>query len=100
MSTSCRPLSATSLDSRHAAELENAIWQHLPDLRPVSDDLFGAYQDRREARHSPPLALTQLLIAYHLLRKCSDLSQLPLAPPVSALSRVEFTRRSHAGHET
>jgi len=86
--------------AQHAAELENVIWQHLPDLRPVSDDLFGAYQDRRESRHSPPLALTQLLIAYHLLRKYSDLSQLPLAPPVSALSRLEFTKRFHAGQET
>jgi phosphoribulokinase len=66
----------------------------------VSDDLFGAYQDRREARHSFPLALTQLLIVYHLLRKYSDLSQLPLATPVSALSRLEFTQRFHAGHET
>ena len=27
---------------QHAAELEEAIWQHLPDLRPVSDDHFGA----------------------------------------------------------
>jgi phosphoribulokinase len=61
--------------AQHAGELENAIWQHLPDLRPVSDDLFGAYQDRCEVRHSPPLALTQLLIAYHLLRKYSDLTQ-------------------------
>jgi phosphoribulokinase len=61
--------------ARHAGELENAIWQHLPDLRPVSDDQFGAYQDRSEVRHSPPLALTQLLVAYHLLRKYNDLSE-------------------------
>ncbi len=47
--------------TQHAGELEDAIWQHLPDLRPVSDDLFGAYQDRTEVRHSSPLALTQLL---------------------------------------
>jgi phosphoribulokinase len=73
-----RPVDFLEIDgdvaARHASQLENAIWQHLPDLRPVSEDLFGAYQDRSEVRHSPPLALTQLLIAYHLLRKFNDLS--------------------------
>lgn len=97
-----RPADVLEIDgdvaAQHAAELEQAIWQHLPDLRPVSDDQFGAYQDRGEVRHSSPLALTQLLIAYHLLRKYSDLSQLPFAPPVSALSRLESmpTARSRA----
>ncbi len=61
--------------AQHASELEDAIWQHLPDLRPVSDDLFGEYQDRSQVRHSPPLAITQLLITYHLLRKFRDLSE-------------------------
>lgn len=74
--------------AQHAAVLEQAIWQHLPDLRPVADEQLGGYQDGRVARHSSPLALTQLLIAYHLLRKYSDLSQLPFAPPVSALARL------------
>lgn len=74
--------------AQHAAELENAIWQHLPNLRPVSDEQLGVYLDAREVRHSSPLALTQLLIAYHLLRKYSDLSHLPFASPVSALSRL------------
>ncbi len=98
-----RPVDSLEIDgdvaAQHAAELENAIWQHLPDLRSVSDDRFGAYQDRGAVRHSPPLALTQLLIAYHLLRKYSDLSQLPMATPVSALSRLEFIRRAQAGLE-
>lgn len=35
----------------------------------------GSWIDRNEVRHSPPLALTHLLIAYHLLRKYHDLSQ-------------------------
>jgi phosphoribulokinase len=74
-----RPVDFLEIDgdvaSQHAGELEDAIWQHLPDLRPVSDDQFGGYADRSEMRHSPPLALTQLLIAYHLLRKFNDLSQ-------------------------
>ena len=87
-----RPVDFLEIDgdvaAQHATELENAIWQHLPDLRPVGDDQIGNYLDRAEKKHSSPLAVTQLLITYHLLRKHSDLSQLPFAPPVAALSRL------------
>lgn len=81
-----------SVAAEHASELEDAIWQHLPDLRPVRADQFGDYQDRTETRHSDPLALTQLLLAYHLLRKYSDLSRLPFASPIAALSRLDSVR--------
>lgn len=88
-----RPVDILEIDGhvtpRHAAELEEAIWQHLPDLRSLPEDQFGDYQDRTEVRHSSPLALTQLLITYHLLRKYSDVAQLPFAPPVAALSRMK-----------
>lgn len=82
--------------SKHAEELENAIWQHLPDLRPVRADQFGIYQDRAEVRHSHPLALTQLLLTYHLLRKYKDLADMPFAAPVAALSRLQNTRTAVA----
>jgi phosphoribulokinase len=75
----------------HAAALEQAIWQHMPDLRPIGADQFGDYNDRAETRHSDPLALTQLLLTYHLLRKYSDIQLLPFAPPVAALSRMQPT---------
>jgi len=88
-----RPVDILEIDghvtAEHAAGLEKAIWQHLPDLRPLSEDQFGDYQDRTEVRHSSPLALTQLLITYHLLRKYSDVAQIPFAPPVAALSRMK-----------
>jgi phosphoribulokinase len=87
-----RPVDFLNIDgnvsSGHAQQLEDAIWQHLPNLRPIREDQFGDYLDRTETRHSHPLALTQLLIAYHLLRKYKDLSKLPYAPPVAALSRI------------
>lgn len=87
-----RPADILEIDGHVTAEqaalLEEAIWQHLPDLRPLREDQFGDYQDRAEVRHSPPLALTQLLVAYHLLRKYRDVAQLPFAPPVAALSRL------------
>jgi len=93
-----RPVDFLNIDgkvgSEHAQQLEDAIWQHLPDLRSIREDQFGDYLDRTETRHSHPLALTQLLIAYHLLRKYKDLSNLPYAPPVAALSRLQSASTS------
>jgi phosphoribulokinase len=90
-----RPADILEIDgnvtAEQAAEFEEVIWQHLPDLRPLREDQFGDYQDRTEIRHSHPLALTQLLITYHLLRKYRDVALLPFAPPVAALSRVRPT---------
>ncbi len=86
-----RPVDFLEIDgnvsSAQAGRLEDAIWEHLPDLRLVREDQFGDYQDRTEVRHSHPLALTQLLLTYHLLLKYSD-QQIPFAPPVAALSRM------------
>lgn len=88
-----RPVDFLELDgnitANHAAHLENAIWQHLPDLRPINDNAFGVYQNRSDSCHSHALALTQLLLVYHLLRKYSDIRQMPFAPPVAALSRLQ-----------
>ena len=81
---------AGDVTGEHAERLEDAIWEHLPDLRPVREDQFGDFQDRTETRHSHALALTQLLLTYHLLRKYSDLSQIPFAPPIAALSRLRY----------
>ncbi|MCS7040786.1 MAG: phosphoribulokinase [Caldilineales bacterium] len=78
------------VNDEHAARLADAIWQHLPELRPLNEDQFGAYLDRTEVRHSHPLALTQLLLTYHLLHKYDSLGKLPFAPPVAALSRLRY----------
>jgi len=95
-----RPVDFLDIDgnvtSEHAAQLEAAIWQHLPDLPPVREDQFGDYQDRAEIRHSHPLALTQLLLTYHLLRKHADPAHLPFAAPVAALSRLDSSRAKPA----
>ena len=80
---------AGNVSAANAMRLEDAIWQHLPDLRVVHEDQFGDYQDRTEVKHSHPLALSQLLITYHLLRKYSNISEMPFAPPVAALSRLQ-----------
>jgi phosphoribulokinase len=93
-----RPADLLEIDggvtAEHADRLENAIWQHLPDLRPIREEEFGDYQDRIETRHSHPLALTQLLLAYHLLYKYSNMQQIPFAPPVAALTRLQVPPRA------
>lgn len=67
-----RPVDFLEVDGNvsrdRAAELEETIWRHVPDLRPLRADQFGDYTDADQVRHSDPLALTQLLITYHLLR--------------------------------
>jgi phosphoribulokinase len=87
-----RPVDFLEIDGnvtpKHAAALEQAIWQHLPDLRPLRADQFGDYSDRAEVLHSDPLAITQLLLIFHLLRQYSYREQLPFAPPVAAMSRM------------
>lgn len=87
-----RPVDFLEIDGHvtgeQAGELEDVIWEHLPDLRHLQADEFGDYQDRTEVRHSHPLALTQLLLAYHLLRQYNDHRTLLFAPPVAALSRL------------
>lgn len=88
-----RPVDFLEVDGNvsreHAAELEDTIWKHLPDLRPLRADQFGDYNYGTEVRHSDPLALTQLLITYHLLRAYSKDAQIPFARPIAALSRLE-----------
>ncbi|MFL5577626.1 MAG: phosphoribulokinase [Gemmatimonadaceae bacterium] len=92
-----RPADFLCIDGRvsaaHAHELEDAIWHHMPDLRPLREDQFGEYFDRSAVRHSSQLALTQLLLSYHLLRRYRDVGQLPLAAPVSLLRRIESSAR-------
>ena len=90
-----RPVDFLDIDgnvtARQAADMEDAIWQHLPGFRYLHGDEFGDYQDRTEVRHSHPLALTQLLLAYHVLRQYNDGMTLPFAPPVAALSRLRVS---------
>ena len=58
-------------------------------LRPLHADQFGDYNYGTEVRHSDPLALTQLLITYHVLRAYSKDAPMPFAPPIAALSRLK-----------
>ncbi|MFQ5420991.1 MAG: phosphoribulokinase [Anaerolineae bacterium] len=85
-----------TVSAEKAQQLEQAIWEHMPDLKPVGNTHFGNYQDGIETHHSYPLALTQLLITYHLLRKYKDMADMPFAMPVAALSRLNVTQAAAA----
>lgn len=81
-----RPVDILEVDGNvspsHAAALEQAIWQHMPDLHPLRADQFGHYyNDHLGVQHSDPLALTQLLLTYHLLRQVNDVQGTQVAQP-------------------
>lgn len=99
-----RPVDFLEIDGNvsreRAAELEYEIWKHLPDLRPLGADQFGDYADRGEVMHSDPLALTQLLITYHLLRAYNGAAGQRFARPVAALSRLKSAPLEMAASET
>jgi phosphoribulokinase len=88
-----RPVDFLEIDGnvsrQRAAELEDEIWKHLPDLRSLRADQFGDYIDRGEVRHSDPLALTQLLITVQLLRAYSGDGPQVFARPIAALNRLK-----------
>ena len=96
-----RPVDILEIDGcvtpEQTAYLEETIWSHLPGVQPIPADQFGAYQDGGATRHSDPLALTQLLLTYHLLRESATGAQRLFAPPVAALSRV-LTSGAAVGH--
>lgn len=87
-----RPVDILEIDGsvtrEQTAYLEETIWRHLPGTDPIGGDQFGVYQDRGVKRQSDPLALTQLLLTYHLLRECGENKERLFASPVAALSRV------------
>jgi phosphoribulokinase len=59
---------AGHVTSAEARKVEEAIQNHLPSISHLDLEKLGAYQDGLTPRKSYPLALTQLLIAYHMVR--------------------------------
>lgn len=74
-----RPVDILEIDGNvsysQAITLEQAIWQHLPELHPLRADQFGDYDDISGVSHSDPLALTQLLLTSYVLRQHSKLHE-------------------------
>lgn len=56
-----------NISSQKTLELEELLWKHLmPEKNNHLPEKLGSYQDGLEKRQSYALALTQMLIAYHM----------------------------------
>ncbi len=67
-----RPVDVLEIDpdisDADAQELEHCIWANLPgDVPHPHPEAIGWYSRGHDAAHSHPLALTQVLLAYHML---------------------------------
>ncbi|MFL5627044.1 MAG: phosphoribulokinase [Ktedonobacteraceae bacterium] len=66
-----------NISHQKACELEDCIWAHMQDvrhLRPDSLNLLGLFHVGNLLRQSDPLALTQLIILYHVVTKMKELA--------------------------
>ncbi len=65
-----RPVDILEIDGGvshvQAEELENLIWQHMPPNISMRPERLGIYLNGTREEKSDPLALVQLLLAYHL----------------------------------
>jgi phosphoribulokinase len=93
-----RPVDFLEIDGHvaeeHALELEGAIQRHLPDEPLLDAGHHGEYQVGGELHHSSSLALTQLLLTYHVLRLYRNVVDVPFAPAVAAMERLNMLRSS------
>ncbi|OGO55602.1 MAG: hypothetical protein A2V84_02815 [Chloroflexi bacterium RBG_16_70_13] len=55
-----------------ARELDERVWAHLETHRHLRPEEIGSFVDGTTPRHSDPLALTQLIVAYQVIRAGVD----------------------------
>ena len=48
--------------------IENRMWDHVAGARHLRSDRLGVFQDIDVQRRSNPLAVTQLVLTYYLVR--------------------------------
>jgi phosphoribulokinase len=48
--------------------IEDRMWDHMPSARHLRSDLLGVFQDGDVRRRSNPLAVTQLVLTYYLVK--------------------------------
>ena len=66
-----------NISHQKACELEDCIWAHMEEashLRPERLDQLGLFYVGNILRQSDPLALTQLIILYHVFSKLRELA--------------------------
>ncbi len=67
-----------------ARQLDERIWAHMETHRHLRPDEIGEYLDGTTERHSDPLALTQLLVAYQVVRAGLARTVPAVAPSLAA----------------
>jgi phosphoribulokinase len=76
----CEPAVIVEIDGdvapEAAARVEARVWDHMPSHRHLRPDQIGTFLDGVKARHSDPLALAQLLIAYRIVAARDEVSLL------------------------
>jgi phosphoribulokinase len=71
-----------NIEPATAADVEELIWSHMHSHRHLRPDEIGTYLDGDRPRHSDPLALTQLVIAYQIVAVRDELGVLAGEPAV------------------
>lgn len=71
-----------------ARELDARMWAHMETHRHLRPNEIGAYLDGTTRRHSDSLALTQLIVAYQVLRAGIDCGSSLAARPSERSSLV------------
>jgi hypothetical protein len=69
-----------TIPTRLARDLDERIWAHMETHRHLRPSDIGEYVDGATPRHSEPLALTQLVVAYQVARAGLERGT-PLAAP-------------------
>lgn len=78
-----------SVEPVRARELEARVWAHMERHRHLRTEEIGAYLDGTAPRHSDPLALTQLIIAYQIVQAGIEGGSRRAAPPAGRARLVE-----------
>lgn len=57
-----------ALDDASTSLIEDRMWKHMPAARHLRSNKLGTFQDIHGERRSNPLAVTQLIITYYLVK--------------------------------
>jgi len=62
-------LEINGMITKEATEaIEHRFWNHMPTARHLRSDRIGVFMDGNVERHSNPLAVTQLVLTYYLVK--------------------------------
>jgi phosphoribulokinase len=56
------------ISAASTAAIEDRMWSHMPTARHLRSDQLGVFQDGDTKRRSNPLAVTQLVLTYYLVK--------------------------------